>query len=213
MKKRIVLVDDHPLIRKGIALTLEESNTYEVCAQFSSAEEALSKISEVNPDGAVVDISLEGMNGIELVKHLRSLNKEIKILMVSRHDEDVYAERALRAGANGYVMKQMAAEVLSTALDKVFSGGIYISEVINARMLQQAMGQLNPENMSPIELLSDRELEVFEHIGKGLTNKDIAAKMHISAKTVETYKVRIREKMGLENSHELTMSAIEWVKD
>ncbi len=192
-KKKILLVDDHPLIRKGIALTLDESAHYEVCGQSSSAEEAITAIRELKPDGAVVDISLTGMNGIEFVKHIRSFEKNVKILMVSRHDEETYAERALRAGANGYLMKQMAAEELGKALDKVFSGGVYLSDAMNARLLQQAMGNAPKGNQSPLELLSDREIEVFELTGRGSTNKEIAEKIYVSVKTVETYKARIRE--------------------
>ncbi len=210
-KKKILLVDDHPLIRKGIALTLDESAQYEVCAQLSSAEEAITAIKELKPDGAVVDISLTGMNGIEFVKHIRSFEKEVKILMVSRHDEETYAERALRAGANGYLMKQMAAEELAKALDKIFAGGVYLSDVMNARLLQQAMGNAPKGNLSPLEILSDREIEVFELTGRGSTNKEIAEKMYVSVKTVETYKVRIREKLGMESAHDLTRAAIQWV--
>lgn len=213
MKKRILLVDDHPLIRKGIGLTLEESLSYEVCCQLSSAEETINKIGELNPDGAVIDISLTGMNGIELVKHIRTIDKEMKILMVSRHDEDLYAERALRAGANGYLMKQVAAEELNSALDKIFNGGIYLSDEMSSRMLQQAMGKGPKGEQSPLEVLSDRELEVFELTGVGQSNKEIADRMHVSAKTVETYKARIREKLGHENSHELARAAMKWVED
>ena len=210
MKKRILLVDDHPLIRKGIGLTLEESSVYEVCCQLSSAEEVIGSIGELKPDGAVIDISLTGMNGIELVKHIRSSDNDMKILMVSRHDEDLYAERAIRAGANGYLMKQVAAEELTNALDKIFNGGIYMSEEMSSRMLQQAMGKGPKGEQSPMDVLSDRELEVFELTGAGLSTKEIAEKIHVSAKTVETYKARLREKLGYESGHELTRAAIKW---
>ena len=209
-KYRIVLIDDHPLIRKGIALTLLEYEQYEITAQLSSGEEALASPDKLNADGAIIDISLGGMNGIELVKHIRATNETLRILMVSRHDEDIYAERALRAGANGYVMKHVAADVLAEALDKILKGGIYVSDAVSAKMLQQAMGQKTAVS-SPLDLLSDRELEVFEHIGRGISNKDIAGKMHVSPKTVETYKTRIREKLNLDSSHELTREAIQWV--
>ncbi|MCC5932936.1 MAG: response regulator transcription factor [Candidatus Cyclonatronum sp.] len=211
-KRNIVLVDDHPLIRKGIALTLSESDRYSVIAQLSSAEEALARLPGLDADGAIIDISLTGMNGIELVKHIRTTNSKLKILMVSRHDEDIYAERALRAGANGYIMKHVASEMLAEALEKIFKDGIYVSDSVSAKMLQQAMGQKTTTE-SPLELLSDRELEVFEQIGRGFSNKDIALKMHVSPKTVETYKTRIKEKMNLSGSHELTREAIQWVHD
>lgn len=209
-KYKIVLIDDHPLIRKGIALTLLEYEQYEITAQLSSGEEALASPDMLNADGAIIDISMNGMNGIELVKHIRATNETLRILMVSRHDEDIYAERALRAGANGYVMKHVAADVLAEALDKILKGGIYVSDAVSAKMLQQAMGQKTALS-SPLDLLSDRELEVFEHIGRGISNKDIAGIMHVSPKTVETYKTRIREKLNLDSSHELTLEAIQWV--
>lgn len=213
MKKLILLVDDHPLIRKGIALTLEEDSGFEVCCQLSSAEEVLDQINDINPDAAIVDVSLPGMNGIELVKHIRNRNKTIKLLVVSRHDEDLYAERAIRAGANGYMMKQEAGESLVTGLRKIFNGGMYVSEAINARMLQNAMSNRGTVDQSPMELLSDRELEVFEHMGHGLSNRDIADRMHVSSKTIETYKARIKEKLGLESSHEVIRLAIQWIQD
>ena len=213
MKKRILLVDDHPLIRKGIALTLEEDLSFEVCSQLSDAEQALSQINTINPDAAVVDVSLPGMNGIELVKHLRNMKPDLKILIVSRHDEELYAERAIRAGANGYIMKQEAGDVLVKGLHKIFNGGVYVSEAVSSRMLQNMMNNKKPIDSSPLEILSDRELEVFEHVGRGVTTKEIAERMHVSVKTIETYKARIREKMGLESSHEITRLAIQWIGD
>ncbi len=213
MRKRILLVDDHPLIRKGIALTLEEEASFEVCEQLSDAEEALKRISEINPDAAVVDVSLPGMNGIELVKRLRGLLPDLKILIVSRHDEELYAERAIRAGANGYIMKQEAGEVLVKGLHKIFNGGMYVSEAVSTRMLQNMMNNTKPIDASPLEVLSDRELEVFEHVGRGVSTRDIAERMHVSVKTIETYKSRIKEKMGLDSSHEITRLAIQWVEE
>jgi len=213
MKKRILLVDDHPLIRKGIALTLEEEPTFEVCCQLSSGEEALEQIHQLNPDAAVIDVSLPGMNGIELIKHLKNAKPNMSILIVSRHDEELYAERAIRAGANGYIMKQEAGEVLVKGLHKILKGGIFVSDVINERMLQNMMNNRRTSEQSPIELLSDRELEVFEHIGRGLSTKEIAERMHVSTKTIETYKARIKDKMGLESNHDVTRMAIQWVEE
>lgn len=212
MKKKIVLIDDHPLIRKGIALTLEEEPLFEVLTQFSSAEEALANIQDHPADVAIVDVSLPGMNGIELVKHLRGQNGQIKILVVSRHDEELYAERALRAGANGYLMKQEAGDVLIKAVKRILDGGLYVSDSVSARMLQSMMQKKPAAEQSPLELMSDRELEVFEHIGRGLANKEIADRLHVSVKTIETYKARIKEKTGLESSHDITRLAIEWIQ-
>lgn len=213
LKKKIILVDDHPLIRKGIALTLGEEPSFEICSQFSSGEEALEKISTIDADVAIVDVSLPGMNGIEFIKHLKIAKPEIKILVVSRHDEELYAERAIRSGANGYIMKQEAGEVLINGVKKILAGGIFVSQVINERILQSLLNNKKTTEQSPFELLSDRELEVFEHIGRGLATKDIADRMHVSVKTIETYRARIKDKLGLESSIELTRIAIQWIQE
>jgi DNA-binding NarL/FixJ family response regulator len=213
LKKKILLVDDHPLIRKGIALTLEAEPTFEICCQVSSGEEALEMLSRIEADAAIVDVSLPGMNGIELIKHMKTAKPDLKILVVSRHDEEVYAERAIRSGANGYIMKQEAGEVLINGVKKILAGGVFVSQAINERMLQNMLNNKGTSEQSPFELLSDRELEVFEHIGRGVVTKDIAEKMHVSVKTIETYKARMKEKLGFETSLELTRSAIQWVQE
>lgn len=210
-KKKIYIVDDHPLMRKGMAMTLESSVDFEVCGQSESAEEALSEIPGLKPDGCVIDISLPGMNGIELVKNLLAQLPELKILVVSRHDEELYAERAIRAGAKGYLMKLEAGEVLVSAVRQVMNGGIYLSDKIGSQLIMKiASGQSTGDN--PLEILSDRELEVFELTGKGESTKEIARRLHVSVKTVDTYRARIKEKMHLKTANELMRKAVQWVE-
>lgn len=212
-KKSIVVVDDHPMMLKGLVLTLNDELGFEVVGQFRKAEDALTEIQHLKPDLAVTDISLPGMSGLEMIKNLISINSKLKILVVSRHEEILYAERVLRAGAKGYVMKQEAGEVLLKAAKKVLDGGIYISEEVNEKLLMGMMRGPDQYPDSPIDLLSDRELEVFEMTGKGNTTREIARKLHLSIKTVESYRARIKTKLNLDNATELMMHAVKWVED
>jgi DNA-binding NarL/FixJ family response regulator len=208
----IIIVDDHPLMRKGLALALDEEIDLNVTGQMSSAEEALEDIDRLKPDLAVIDISLPGMSGMELVKHLQARAPEIKTLVVSRHDEQLYAERAIRAGARGYIMKLEAGDVIVKAVRQVLSGGIYVSDEINERLLMSmAMGGRERIAQSPLEILSDRELEVFELTGRGLGTRDIAERLHLSVKTVESYRARIKNKLNLDSATELMQHAVQWV--
>ncbi len=214
MKKRILIVDDHPLVRKGLALTLEAEPDLEVCAQAASAEEALSLLDKVQPDLAIVDISLPGMSGLELIKHLQAWKQHLPVLVISRHDEALYAERAIRAGARGYVMKVEAVEVIVKAVRRVLAGGLYVSEELSERLLLSMTGHRRAlETRSPVELLSDRELEVFELTGRGLTTREIAERLHLSVKTVESYRARIKAKLGLRTAAELMQHAVQWVEN
>ncbi|CAN5277261.1 response regulator transcription factor [soil metagenome] len=211
VKKKIYIVDDHPLMRKGMAMTLDNSVEFEVCGQSESAEEAMGEIPSLKPDGSVIDISLPGMNGIELVKNLLAQIPTLKILVVSRHDEELYAERAIRAGAKGYLMKLEAGDVLVSAVRQIMNGGIYLSDKIGSQLIMKiASGQKTGSN--PLEILSDRELEVFELTGKGESTKDIAQRLHVSVKTVDTYRARIKEKMHLKTANELMRKAVQWVE-
>ncbi|MFK7844735.1 MAG: response regulator [Rhodothermales bacterium] len=212
MKKKVLIVDDHPLMRKGLALTLSMEGGLDVCAQAESAEEALEKLEESNPDVAVIDISLPGMSGLELIKHLQVFNPGLKIIVVSRHDEALYAERAIRAGARGYIMKLEAGEVIVEAVNKILMGGIYVSPEINERLLMGMLSGKNTSSNSPFELLSDRELEVFELTGHGIATREIAERLHLSVKTVESYRARIKNKLDLQNATELLQHAIQWVE-
>jgi len=210
--KKILIVDDHPLIRKGLALTLDADPNLNVCCQAEDAKEALNAIEEYNPDLAIVDISLPGMSGLELIKHMQSIKPKLSILVVSRHDESLYAERAIRAGARGYVMKLEASDVILKAVRRVLNGGIYVSDEINERLLMGMASGYKPLQQTPLEVLSDRELEVFELTGRGLGTRDIAEQLHLSVKTVESYRARIKTKLNLSNATELVLHASQWVE-
>jgi DNA-binding NarL/FixJ family response regulator len=211
METRIMIVDDHPLMRQGLAATIDAETNFKVCCQVASAEEALDNMDESSPDLAIIDISLPGMGGLELIKHLRNLYPDLKTLVVSRHDEVLYAERAIRAGARGYVMKLEAGQVIVEAIRRVMRGGIFVSEEINERLLMSMASGRPSVSQSPMEILSDRELEVLELSGKGQTTRDIAERLHLSVKTVESYRSRIKEKLNLSSATELMQRAVQWV--
>lgn len=210
--RRILIVDDHPLMRKGLAMTLDAESDLTVCCQADSGEDALGMIEESTPDLVIVDISLPGMSGIELIKHVHLRSPDIKLLVVSRHEETLYAERAIRAGARGYVMKLEAADVIVHAVRRVLCGGIYVSSEINERLLMGMAAGQHHLTHSPLEVLSDRELEVFELTGRGHGTRDIAERLHLSVKTVESYRARIKSKLNLSNAAELMQHAVQWVE-
>jgi DNA-binding NarL/FixJ family response regulator len=212
VKKKIIIVDDHPLMRKGLSLILESEPDLEICGQAAKAEEALHLLDELNPDMAIVDVSLPGMSGLELTKHMLALKPEMIVLIISRHDEVLYAERAIRAGARGYVMKRVASDVILKAVRRVLSGGIYVSDEINERLLLGMASGHKRLTQSPLEILSDRELEVFELTGRGLGTREIAEKLYLSVKTVESYRARIKSKLNLSNANELVLHAVQWVE-
>jgi len=210
---RILVIEDHPMMRKGLVYTLESEPGYEVVLQTERAEEALKALDDYQFDLIVADISLPGMNGLEFVKNALFQSPDLKILLVSRHDEALYAERALRAGAKGYIMKFEPGETLLKATRKILSGSIYVSDDINEKII---MGMMHgKENMyeSPIHVLSDRELEVFELIGHGKSSSEIANQLHLAAKTIETYRSRIKEKLGYKNATEMMFHAVKWVEN
>lgn len=194
-------------------MTLEADPGFEVVAQLDKAEEALRKFDELTPDLMIIDVSLPGMSGLELVKHLTARNPEIKILVVSRHEEALYAERVIRAGAKGYVMKLEAGEVLLKAVKKILNGGIYVSNQVSEKLLMGMVRGQKDFKASPIDLLSDRELEVFELTGKGNSTREIAEKLHLSVKTVESYRARIKTKLNFDNATELMVHAVKWVEN
>lgn len=208
----IVIIDDHPLMRKGLAMSLESEADIRVAAQAASAEDGLGIIEAEDPDLVVVDISLPGMSGIELVKQVQAIRPEMKTLVVSRHDEALYAERAIRAGAKGYVMKLEAPDVMIKAVRRVMNGGIYVSEKVNERLLMGMVSGNELLSQSPLDVLSDRELEVFELTGKGFGTREIAERLHLSVKTVESYRARIKTKLNLSNAAELMQHAVQWVE-
>ncbi|RME04249.1 MAG: DNA-binding response regulator [Planctomycetota bacterium] len=211
-KKQVLLVDDHPILRQGLAFLINQEENLQVCAELSSASEALKYLQKNRPDIIILDLTLaKGMGGLELMKQLKSMGVEIPILVLSMHDENIYAERALRAGAKGYVMKEEASEKVIDAIEKILNGGIFFSEQITAKMLHQFSNKgQHPPQTSPVEKLSDRELEVFTLLGEGKTTKQIAQLLCLSVKTIETYRANIKEKLGIANSTELLKQAIEW---
>jgi DNA-binding NarL/FixJ family response regulator len=200
-------------MRKGLALALDAEVDLSVVGQMNSAEEAMDEIERLEPDLAIIDISLPGMSGMELVKHLQARMPDVRTLVVSRHDESLYAERAIRAGARGYIMKLEAGDVIVKAVRHVMNGGIYVSDEINERLLlSMAAGGRDRITQSPLEVLSDRELEVFELTGRGTGTRDIAERLHLSVKTVESYRARIKKKLNLESATELMQHAVQWVE-
>jgi len=207
-KCRVFLIDDHPIVRQGLALFIEREPDLLVCGQADGATSALQAIPDLMPDFIVLDISLDGPDGLELLKTLRARFPNMPVLILSMHDESAYAERALRAGANGYIMKQEATEKVLTAIRQILRGDIYLSERLTKRMLQQFVHGAVPPG-DPLAKLSDRELEVYRLIGAGHGTRQIADELHVSTKTVESYQAHIKEKLSLRNARELVQHAIE----
>jgi len=193
-------------------MSLEAEPDIQICGQASNAEDALSIAEAEEPDLVIVDISLPGMSGLELIKHMHAIRPSILTLVVSRHDESLYAERAIRAGARGYVMKLEAGKVMMKAVRRVLNGGIYVSEEINERLLMGLASGKDTVAQSPFDVLSDRELEVFELTGRGYGTREIAERLHLSVKTVESYRARIKNKLNLSSAAELMQHAVQWVE-
>jgi DNA-binding NarL/FixJ family response regulator len=209
--KRIVIVDDHPLFRKGLEEMIHSDGTFAVCGEAGNASEAMEVIRKLNPDLAIVDISLPGANGIELIKNVRAEFPKVPILVLSMHDESLYALRALRAGAEGYVMKHEAMANVIHAIREVFNGRPYLSPAMAAQVITKfAHRQAEGEN-NAVDRLSDRELEVLELIGKGKDVREIAKLLHLSPKTVETHRTHIKEKLNLANARQVARLAVQWV--
>ncbi len=210
-KKRILLVDDHPIVRQGLAELIDAQKDLTVTGTASNMQTALDLIDKLIPDLVIVDISLSGNNGIELVKNIKVRHPKMLILMLSMHDESLYAVRSLRAGASGYIMKQEATDKVLTAIRQVLNGEIYLSEKMEKRMVSQLVGAGRTERTgNPIEDLTDRELEVFGLIGQGHGTRQIAEKLHLSIKTVESHRAHIKEKLNLKTATELVQHAIQW---
>jgi DNA-binding NarL/FixJ family response regulator len=212
-KKRILVVDDHPIVRQGLSQLINQEEDLTVCGAAKDASSALEAIAGSQPDLLIVDVSLEGPDGLDLLKTVRLRDPALPVLVLSMHDESLYAERALRAGARGYIMKQAATEGLLGAIRRILGGDIYVSDSVASRMLQQFTGRATPTERSPVEGLSDRELEVFRMIGQGHGTREIADLLHLSVKTVESYQAHIKEKMSLKNSRELVQHAVRWVSN
>jgi DNA-binding NarL/FixJ family response regulator len=209
-KSRVFVVDDHPIVRQGLALLINREPDLIVCGEAEEAQTALTAIEDLRPDILIVDISLQGPDGIDLVKTIRTKHAGMPVLVLSMHDESIYAERALRAGANGYIMKQEATERVLIAIRRILKGEVYLSDRAASRVVDQCVRRSPAADPSPVSELSDRELEVFRLIGQGLGTREIADTLRLSVKTVETYQTHIKEKLSLRNARELVQHAIEW---
>ncbi len=209
--KRIMIVDDHPLFRKGLTELINSDDEFMVCGEAANAAEAMDVIRRVAPDLAIVDVSLPGANGIELIKNIRAEFAKLPILVLSMHDESLYALRSLRAGAQGYVMKQEALANVLTAIQQVFDGRPYLSATMSAKLIVSYAEAPDNGKAAPTDNLSDRELEILELIGKGREVREIAKELHLSPKTVETHRAHIKEKLNLENARQVARFAVQWM--
>jgi len=210
-ENKILILDDHPIVRRGLAELIDQEEDLMVCGQAEDAYDAMEAIKTLKPDLVIVDISLKEKSGIEVIKDIKAQYPALIVLILSMHDESLYAERALRAGARGYIMKQEATEKVITAIRKVLSGQVYVSNRMAARMVGKFVGGGPDVGASEIDRLSDRELEVFCLIGQGHGTREIAEKLHLSVKTIETYRAHIKEKLNLTSAAELLRYAIRWV--
>jgi len=212
-KSRIFIVDDHAIIREGLTMIINQEEDFEVCGQSEDAAKALKMIKELKPDLVIIDITLKDSSGIELVSDLKRVECDIPALILSMHDESFYADRAIKAGARGYVMKQETYKNLIKAIRKILSGKIYLSEKMTDRMLNSLSSSQKEPGLSPMERLSKRELEVFELIGQGLSTREIAENIFLSKKTIGAYKEKIKQKLGLKNAAELSRNAFNWFEN
>lgn len=211
-KRRILIVEDHPIVRRGLRELLEREPDLMICGEAEGNFEALKAARESSPDLAIVDLSLKEGHGLDLIKTLRREKPKIRVLVLSAHEESLYAERALRAKAGGYIMKQEAPENLVKAVRRVLRGEIYVSDPISRMLLEKLASGESLDDESPIARFTDRELEVFRLLGQGHTSRVIADSLCVSIKTVETYREHIRRKLGLKNSSELLRQAIAWAQ-
>jgi len=209
-KCRVLLIDDHPIVRQGLALLIDREGDLSVCGEADGAHSAFHAIETLRPDIVVLDISLSGPDGLDVLKEIRMKTASLPVLILSMHDESIYAERAMRAGANGYIMKQEATEKVLVAIRRILQGEVYLSDRLTNTMLQQYVRGVSPTKMSPLVSLTDRELEVFRLIGEGHGTRQIADDLHLSVKTIESYQAHIKEKLALRNARELVQHAIEW---
>lgn len=211
-RARILLVDDHPMVRERLAEVINPEPDLVVCGEAEDSCQALAAIAAQKPDLAIIDLTLKNSDGLELIKDIRFRWPKVRMLVVSMHDESLYAERVIRAGARGYVTKQEATRNILVAIRHVLSGSIYLNEKVCAHIISRLVDRPDPVAATPTEVLADRELQVFEMTGRGLSTNEIADRLHIAAKTVETYRGRITEKLNLKGSSELRQHAISWAQ-
>jgi len=211
-KARVFVVDDHPIVRQGLTELVGNEPDLEVCGEAEDGHAALAAITKSRPDIAVVDISLKGYNGIELIKDIKIQSPQVQVLVLSMHDESLYAERVLRAGARGYVTKEEAPQTVLMAIRRILSGDIYLSEKMSSKMISKIVEGERGVGVSPVERLSDRELQIFELIGQGMTTRQIAEELHLSVKTIESHRENIKRKLKLTSAIELLQHAIQWAR-
>ncbi len=210
-RRRVLIVDDHPMMRQGLAQLIDNEPDLKVCAEASNGGEALDAVAAQKFDLILLDISLPDKNGLEVVKDIQSLHPGLPILVVSMHDEALYAERVLRAGARGYIMKQEGGKKLLEAIRRVLDGHVFVSEKMSARILEVFSGR-RADSSSPVERLTDREFEVFQLIGQGRGTREIANHLHLSVKTVEVHRANIKSKLKLRSATDLVRHAVRWVE-
>jgi DNA-binding NarL/FixJ family response regulator len=211
-RQTVFIVDDHPLVREWLTNLIQQQPDLAVCGEAEDGPKALQSIAEKKPSVAIIDISLQASSGLELIKDLRQLHPAVKILALSMHDESLYAERALRAGAKGYIMKRESTGRVIEAIRAVLEGKVYASQAVTQAMAAKFAGGRALLEVSPVETLSDRELEVFEMLGRGLGTRQIAESLKVSLKTVQAYCARAKEKLHLKNATELLREAIHWTE-
>jgi len=210
---QVALVEDHPMFREHIGHLINRDLGMEVCGEADNIKDAMTLICEQKPDIAIVDITLRGSSGLELVKDLKAQNIDIPVLVLSMHDEDLYAERSLRAGAKGYITKNEASSEVVKAIRKVMNGEVYVSKRMTARLLERMTQKRSSSDIQGLALLADRELEVFQMLGRGKSTHDIATALNLGESTVETYRARIKDKLQLRSAAELYLRAGQWVRD
>ena len=211
MTTRIYIVDDHPLVRHGLSQIVANEADMEICGEAEDSPAAIRGVGEANPDAIIVDISLKGANGLELIKNLKSIHEDIPILVFSMHDETIYAQRALRAGAKAYVMKKESPSKVVDAIRKIIQGEIYVSPSVADQVLHQIVNGPGNVSTSPVDRLTDRELEVVQLIGRGLSSREVAESLHLSVKTIESHRAHVKEKLSLRNATELVQFSVQWV--
>ena len=211
-RRRVLLVDDHPFMRAGLAQLIDRQADLAVCGEAGTPTEAMQAIAKSKPDLILTDLTMPGRSGLEFVKDLLASEPSLSVLVVSMHDEAVYAERALRAGARGYIMKEAGGEALLAAIRQVLGGAVYVSPRMSARILEGLSTRKPRGSSSPIEKLSDREFEVFQLIGQGKSTRDIADQLHLSSKTIDVHRSHIKEKLELKDATALIRHAVRWVE-
>jgi DNA-binding NarL/FixJ family response regulator len=213
VKTRIFIVDDHALIRRGLATLIGAEADMEVCGQAEDAATALNQIIKIQPDLIIVDISLKGNSGLELIKNIKAFSPKIQILVLSMHHESIYALRVLKAGARAYVMKQDVVNKVIDAVRRIRNGQLYVSDEVANQMLNRLVSGETADDASPVAGLSDRELEIVNLIGHGMLTREIAAQLHVSIKTIETHRAHIKDKLNLRNATQLVQFCVRWVEE